>query len=211
MKKTVCMILFTGLLCFLVVLPGCSRQSYFQTKSSREENGKTKLSLGSKSKKTAPAGEASDKIYVQVAGAVASPGVYELDRDSRVFQAIRAAGGLTKKAYDRDLNQAGVLSDGQKIYVLSRKEAKETGKVEETESGGGQSSGKATEGSAELVNINQADKNALVTLPGIGDTRAEAILAYRKEHGPFQDPKDITLVSGIGSYTYEKLKDKIII
>jgi competence protein ComEA len=210
MKKTVCKILFTGLLCFLFVLSGCSRSSYLQAKGAQEEQGKTKLSLGSMSHKKArsevkeaPKGQT---IFVQVAGQVHHPGVYELQKDSRVFEAIRAAGGLTKKAYDRELNQASVLEDGQKIYVFSVKELKKEQSENQT------TSSTTKDGSqTDPVHLNQADKNLLMTLPGIGSSRADAILAYREEHGAFKDTKDLTKVSGIGPSIFEKIKDKIII
>lgn len=209
MKKIMRGFLFTGLLCFLVVFSGCSHPSYFQGKNNGTDAGKTKLSLGSKPKAVAKDSSLSskekEKIYVQVAGEVTNPGVYELTKDSRVFHAIRAAGGLTKRAYDRDLNQAAPLEDGQKIYVLSRKEAR----------GDQQPASKGVEGGtgqgSDLVNINQADESALVRLPGIGDTRAQAILGFRKEHGDFKEPEDITQVRGIGPSIFEKIKDKITV
>ena len=61
------------------------------------------------------------------------------------------------------------------------------------------------------VNINRADKNALCTLPGIGETRAEAIIEYRKKHGGFEKPEDIMKVSGIGEATYSELEGKITV
>ncbi|MBQ5484919.1 MAG: helix-hairpin-helix domain-containing protein [Lachnospiraceae bacterium] len=209
MKKIMRGFLFTGLLCFLVVFSGCSHPSYFQGKNNGTDAGKTKLSLGSKpkamDKDSSLLSKETEKIYVQVAGEVTNPGVYELTKDSRVFHAIRAAGGLTKRAYDRDLNQAAPLEDGQKIYVLSRKEARgdQQPASKDVEGGTGQGS--------DLVNINQADESALVRLPGIGDTRAQAILGFRKEHGDFKEPEDITQVRGIGPSIFEKIKDKITV
>lgn len=151
-------------------------------------------------------------IYVDVCGAVNAPGVYQLPAGSRIFQAVEMAGGFSGEAAVEMVNQADVLDDGQQIRIYTREEAeefteKQTLMRESSLSDGGavavQSDGK--------VDINQADKETLMTLTGIGETRAEAILAYREANGGFSVVEDLMLVEGIKEKTYEKLKDEITV
>ncbi len=140
-------------------------------------------------------------IFVYVCGAVTAPGVYELPEGSRVYEAVGLAGGMTEDAASEYLNLADVLSDGEKVVVprLSELPAEEQyGPLTETEEGG-------------PVDLNHAGKEALMTLPGIGEARAEAIIAYREEHGAFGSPEDIMQVPGIKEAAYEKLKDSITV
>lgn len=161
-------------------------------------------------------------IYVDVSGAVVSPGVYRLEAGSRVFQAIEAAGGCTSEASAVWLNQAAGLSDGQKVYVPTAQEAEAAG--ESTADGAGfwgeagiqpsvtdQDPGTAGEISSGdgKVNINTADKEQLTTLPGVGSSKAEAILAYRQEQGGFSSIDEIMNVEGIKEGVFAKIKDKI--
>lgn len=135
-------------------------------------------------------------IYVYLCGEVNNPGVYALNSTQRVFEAINLAGGLTDKADINSINQAKGLTDGEMIYISSYEEA-ETEKTRKTQVSDGK------------VNINTAGVQELVCINGIGQSRAEAIVAYRQEHGVFKNTKDIMQVSGIKSGLYEKIKDKI--
>lgn len=139
-------------------------------------------------------------IYVDVCGAVRYPGVYELKQDARVFEGIEAAGGLLPEACTKALNQAQVLSDGQKLYVPTTEEwdsADLSGAVLESAQDDG------------LININTADESRLCELPGVGESRAQAIIQYREEHGPFQSIEEIQNVSGIKSGLFAKIQDLI--
>ena len=142
----------------------------------------------------------SAQLYVQVSGAVVCPGVYAFPEGSRVYEAIARAGGLTEDAYDVELNQAQLLTDGQKIYVPVVGEA-----VTVSQNG---SAGLSDDG---RININTATVEELMTLTGIGETRAKSIVAYRDAHGPFAAPEDLQQVSGIGESTYRKIADAITI
>jgi competence protein ComEA len=140
-------------------------------------------------------------IAVDVGGAVTNPGVYQLPVGSRVEDAIEAAGGMLPEAYTEIVNMAGPLTDGRKVLVPLKPAESEYG-----------SSTEATVGdSGGLININTADKAALMTLPGIGETKANAIIAYRTENGAFTDPEQLMEVNGIGPGTYDNLKDLITI
>lgn len=162
-------------------------------------------------------------IYVDVCGAVANPGVFQLAAGSRVFQAIEAAGGYLPEAALTCVNRAGVLTDGQQLYILTQEEMERQG-LDPAEMAGasdGQMNGSAgtgqnTEMTAQVqqdnrININTADEAQLTTLTGIGATRAQAIIAYREENGPFAAIEDIMNVQGIKEGTFAKIKDEIVV
>jgi len=189
MKKLFCLVC-----CSLFLFTGCGQKSYFQASDSTEASQE-------KSEEELPASEAStdQNIFVQVSGAVVSPGVYELPGDSRVYAAIEAAGGLLQTADDSDINQAAILEDGQKIYVYS---AEEMAKLQEA----AVAEESANDG---LVNINTADVQLLTTLPGIGENKAKQIVAYRDSNGAFSSIEDIKNVSGIGDGIFNQINSLI--
>lgn len=142
-------------------------------------------------------------IFVHICGQVARPGVYELARESRVYEAIAAAGGLLDTASEASVNQAERMEDGQKLYILSLEEASLQGN--EAQQGTGQSA--QVDGGK--VSINTADKETLMSLTGIGETRADAILRYREEQGGFQSLEEIMQIEGIKEGIFEKIKEQI--
>lgn len=143
-------------------------------------------------------------ILVQVSGAVAQPDVYALPPGSRVQDAIAAAGGLLDTALTADLNLAAALHDGQPLDVPFQPTATPEGYVPP-----GQPT--ATLSVEFPVNLNTATLEQLDALPGIGPVRAQAILDYRAEHGPFTRIEQIINVPGIGPVTFEGLKDLITV
>jgi len=164
-----------------------------------------------------------EMIYVDVCGAVANPGVFQLAAGSRVFQAIEAAGGYLPEAVQNCVNRAGVLTDGQQLYILTQEEMERQGldPAEMSGASDGQMNGSAGTGqntgmTAQVqqdnrININTADEAQLTTLTGIGATRAQAIIAYREENGPFAAIEDIMNVQGIKEGTFAKIKDEIVV
>ena len=170
-------------------------------------------------------------ICVHVCGAVESPGVYELREGSRVFEAVREAGGFTAEADDSYVNQAQQLTDGVKLVIPTVEQVKETAEGGESglaemgivegdnavQSGGygvnaGNNSTDGTESGPDgRININTASEAQLCEIPGIGATRAAAIVAYRQQAGGFASTEDIMKVSGIKEGTYEKIKDRITV
>lgn len=168
-------------------------------------------------------------IYVHVCGAVVSPGVYELQAGSRVYEAVQKAGGFTRQAERNYVNQAQTLTDGVKLTIPT---AEEVAAAREAEA----SAAEAAEGVSQIqagivdgmllegaggreqaqpgdgrININTASETQLCEIPGIGATRAAAIAAYREAHGGFKKPEDIMQVSGIKEGMYEKIKDSICV
>lgn len=144
-------------------------------------------------------------LLVYVCGEVTNPGVYELPAGSRVCDAVEAAGGFTKKASRDYWNLAETLTDGQMISFPTEEEAAERKKydTDQAESGKNADDGK--------ININTADAGQLQQLSGIGQTRAEAIVAYRDKHGAFSKVEDIMKVSGIKNALFEKMRDDITV
>jgi len=137
-------------------------------------------------------------IYVHICGEVNNPGVYELPEGSRIFEAVEAAGGFTEDAAQASLNLAQVIPDEAQIVILTREEAEEKAKLEREQAAG-------------IVNINTASKNQLMTLTGIGESRAEDILRYREESGGFRTIEEIMNVPGIKESAYLKIKDSITV
>lgn len=153
-------------------------------------------------------------IVVDICGAVRNPGVYELREGDRIRDAVEQARGLTGDADLTAINQAEVLHDGMKIRVYTREEtasmpAFQSASAVGTETGQGNALKEdlAEEG---RVNINTADEKALISLSGIGPSRAADIIAYRTEHGPFRTKEEIMNVTGIKDATFNKIKDDIV-
>ena len=138
-------------------------------------------------------------ICVHVCGCVAVPGVYYLPEGARVHEAVEMAGGMTEDADSQYINLAKEAADGSKIYIPSIEEAA-AGIVPEEE---------AVSEADGLVNINTATLEELKTLPGIGDVKANAILAYRESAGSFSSIEEIMNVAGIKESSYEKIKNFI--
>lgn len=133
---------------------------------------------------------APEQIYVHVLGEVVSPGLYQLDPGSRVADAVDAADGLKDEADPTAVNLARVLNDGEQIDVPAVGEEKQSG-------------------DSDKVSINQASAGELEALPQIGPSLAQRIIAWREEHGPFQDIDDLKEVSGIGDKTLGMFRDLI--
>jgi competence protein ComEA len=149
-----------------------------------------------------------EPFQVHVSGAVVRPGVYDLAEGARVLDAVEAAGGFVAEADKNALNLAARIEDAEKLDVPFV-----AGFIPEE----GQGFTVISEGTPsallenELVDINVATQDELEKLPGIGPTLARSIIAYREESGPFARIEDIVNVSGIGSATYEEIKELITV
>ena len=147
-------------------------------------------------------------IKVYVCGAVQRPDVYEISADSRIVDAVSAAGGFAIDAYPEAMNLAETVSDGSRIYVPTKEEVDALAVVY---SDTGSGAGDTTSDSTGRVNINTATLEELTTLPGIGDTRARAIIDYREQNGAFGNIEDIMQVTGIKEKSFSKIKDSICV
>lgn len=159
----------------------------------------------------ASAQPAATRFVVHVDGAVASPGVVELDgADLRVFDAVEEAGGLLDDADTSSVNLAEPLSDGAKIHIPHVGEQADGAAA--TSAGQAQTSGATEPGSGSvLVNINTATKEELQTLTGVGEATAAAIIDERERNGAFANPEDLMRVTGIGEKKFEKVRDQICV
>jgi competence protein ComEA len=128
------------------------------------------------------------RIIVQITGEVNRPGLYELNDGSRLHELITIAGGFTPNAKADSINLASTLQDGDHIMV-----SKATSSLNANG----------------LISINQASKEELLQLQGIGEAKANNIIAYRNLHGPFAKLEDLMKVSGISSSIYDNIKNKI--
>ena len=167
------------------------------------------------------------KYMVDIKGEVQTPGIYELENSSRVIDVINEAGGLTENADTTVINLSKKISDEMVIIIYSKwqvehwKETKEQGKylqeqcisqkeeqakndacIDDTEEN--------TNSTPSIININTATKEELMTLTGIGESKAEAIISYR-EKTAFTKIEDIKNVSGIGDSIYEDIKNNITV
>ena len=183
-------------------------------------------------------------IHVDIKGAVKNPGVYELDNNLLIIDAINKAGGLTKTAYTDNINLSKQLIDNMVIYIYTKSEYKKLNtknaanvvcqtKVEEVDEciDKGMSIIKTEEKPVEnvvdvtpkdnnvdnnntestLININTATEAELMSLTGIGESKAKAIISYRQENGNFATIEDIKNVTGIGDSIFEKIKNDITV
>ena len=158
-------------------------------------------------------------IQVHVCGAVRTSGVYSLPAGSRVFEAVEAAGGMAADAAVDYLNLADVVLDKAKVRVpfLSELSGEEVYGEDLAfgMTGGGNHVSSEDSGKGQnldgLVDLNHADRETLMSLPGIGEAKAEALIDWREKQGFFEKPEDIMQVPGIKEAAYEKLKDKITV
>ena len=142
-------------------------------------------------------------FVVDISGCVKTPGVYEVDEGTRLHQVVQMAGGLTKEADIDAINQAELVTDGQKILIPAKMEGTTVVDQSTTFSENPTTSGK--------ININQADSATLQEIPGIGPATADKIIQYRDANGRFQSIEDLKNVNGIGDKTFEKMKDQICV
>ncbi|MED1508072.1 MULTISPECIES: helix-hairpin-helix domain-containing protein [Bacillus] len=153
-----------------------------------EKKGKPK-ELGTKEQKKT--------IVIDVKGAVFKEGVYEMKEGERVKDAVEKAGGFLPDAEVKKVNLAQVVQDQMLLYIPSKNEPVQEGAASSKKEG--------------KVQINTASKEQLEKITGIGSRKAESILKYREEHGPFQKIEDLLEIDGIGTKSLEKIKDQIII
>ena len=145
----------------------------------------------------------SNTIIVHIAGEVNNEGIYELAENSRIADAIDAAGGLTENAVLDNINLASFLEDGCKIYIPKKED-------EILENKDAEDNNLANKESKNLkININTASQKELETLPGIGTLIAKRIIEYRKVNGRFSDIEEIKKVNGIGESKFKNIKDFI--
>lgn len=190
-----------------------------------DQNRKAEPSAGStdRTELSDASSEEEKTLVVHICGAVSAPGVYELPAGSRIIDAVEAGGGFLPEADEACCNLAEEIVDGCQIYIMTKTESCADGQTEKkagiqtspdsdmqtTDRNVRSNSATALENG--LVNLNTADVAALMTLPGIGESRAKAIISYREQHGAFAKIEDIMKISGIKQAAFSKIKDKITV
>ncbi|HEM5301334.1 TPA: helix-hairpin-helix domain-containing protein [Streptococcus suis] len=167
-----------------------------QTSSSQEQTEETSTEES----------EELSQLVVDVKGAVAKPGLYTLEADARVNDAVEAAGGLTSQADPKSINLAQKLSDEAVVYVASKDE-----NISVVTSTTASSAMSQEEKNTSLVNLNTATEADLQTISGIGSKRAADIIAYREANGGFKSVDDLNNVSGIGDKTMESIRPYVTV
>jgi competence protein ComEA len=211
MKKSIYLMAVSG--CVLALVGGCgSRKEAVLLESAVSQEGTDSEcaagdsmsgmeTVGSGDSAGTSGDAVNDTVFVYICGAVTNPGVYEMDSGSRICDVLEQAGGFSEEASTTYLNLAEFVSDGQKVYVPTQEELTvELLAEEETAEAG---SGK--------ININTASKEVLVTLPGIGESKADSIIAYRTEHGGFSSIEEIMEIPGIKEAVFSKIKELITV
>ena len=161
--------------------------------------------------------ENKKKVVVDIKGMVNNPGVYEVDSKSRVNDIIKLAGGLKEGADTSLINLAKIVQDEMTIIIYSNEEVLTKLKEEICICDCPEIKNDAcinndtNISNNELININKATKEELMTVSGIGESKAEEIIKYREEHGSFNTIEDIKNVSGIGESLFEKIKNNITV
>lgn len=180
-KQIIIIVLF-----MMGMLTACTRQEEISLEASTTEDSSSEGMI-------IPSEEM--KLYVYVCGYVKEPGVYKLDEGARVCDALESAGGTLEDARAEALDQAVMVTDGQTIYVpgIGESQNEETDSMEDDG----------------RININQASAEQLMTLPGIGESKANVILQYRDEHGAFQTVEDLMKIPGIKQGVFDKIKNRI--
>lgn len=222
-------------LVFFVVLSGtlfcCGREEpaeEYLLQGSLEENLTEKTLDGQKLKEkdaleAETAGISSDSqqlkepeaVTAYIYGCVKKPGVYSLPSGSRLYELIEKAGGFSKKAREDAWNQALPVEDGQQYKIPSKKEYQRSRNEEKQRenrnevSFTGEEQKESSRDADGKVNLNTASREELLTLSGVGESKADAIISYREENGGFRAIEDIMKISGIKEGVFHQIKDKI--
>lgn len=142
-------------------------------------------------------------IYIDIKGAIKKPGVYKLEENSRIIDAINISGGLLKNANTVHTNLSKILTDAEVIKIYTNEEIK---KIEKETPNEIPALEEEIKQETTLININNASIEQLQTLNGIGESKAKSIIDYRTQNGPFKTIEDVKNVSGISETIYDKIK-----
>lgn len=151
---------------------------------------------------------------VYISGAVHQPGLYQVDPKSRVQEVLPLAGGVTAEADLNRINLAKVVKDGMQINVPEQKNKSSTRKTANKEVRPNQSSSEKVNEPQKLngpLSLNRATAQELDSLPGIGPTLAQRIIAYRNEKGRFQSLEQLKDVAGMTNSKIEKIRSYLVV
>jgi competence protein ComEA len=209
------LLIFAAGICYCISMSGCSNEPKMSVALSNNVStteGKEDGRGESTPVPSAPITEApkqKEEIYAHICGAVVSPGVYRTVSGARVCDLIELAGGLSENAAGDYINQAEPVADGQRVYIPNKKET-ENLTASELMSGNDKADEEAGDASG-LVNINTADAESLMTLPGIGQAKANSIISYRNTNGNFKAIEDLMNIPGIKEGVFNQISANITV
>lgn len=187
MKKILFVIFLIFSLSFLacgsdgLTLSDPSEQSPYEKQNKKEENAPAASSF-----------DAKEKCYAYLCGAVANEGIYEFTPGTRLFELVEEAGGLDEEADTSAVNLAVEVKDGERVRIPFIGESL----IEEED---------------DLIDLNKADVKDLCSIPGIGESRANAIIEYRESVGGFSDIEELKNIPGIKDATFQKIKPYVCV
>lgn len=206
----------------LFLLVGGTILTIFIFQSDKKDKSDLVVSTGTNSLKKKSKKENIENYKVDIKGEILTPGIYTLKSNSRVIDVIEMSGGLTENADTSVINLSKKITDEMVIIIYSKSEVKDFEKIKETEKIVQEKCIKKDENALKndacitdsvktsgKVSINTATKEELMSLTGIGDSKAEDIIKYREENGLFKTIEDIKNVSGIGDSLFAKIKENI--
>ena len=212
-KKIIKVLCFS---CFCLLAAACGEREnvYFQTETSvagtqqNEDVAATEIMAENNADDTQTAGS-DKKRFVYICGAVNVPGVYEVEQNARLYEVVEAAGGLREDAAEESVNQARQIEDGEMIRILTQEETAQAGDEEAGEGAENDVKAETANDSDGRVNLNLATVAELMTLPGIGQAKADSIVRYREKNGAFSSIEEIKQIEGIKEGVYNRIKDNI--
>lgn len=208
----------TGILCILLILGAGVLYLYHGQKTTGPDAVfATDMPLasavtGSRSDHSNPSEDPKEtqaEYAVYICGAIKHPGVYRFTQVARVCDVVEAAGGFTKNAATASVNQARYITDGEQIEIASKKQWKESQK--QTQESSPSENNNSTIQDSGKINLNTATETELMTLSGVGQSKAKAIIDYRTQNGRFGSVEDIMQVPGIKEGVYNQIKDSITV
>lgn len=185
--------------------------NYFTQNKNKEnlENISQDIIINNQTENTTEENNNQEKIVIHITGAICNEGIYELEENSRIADAVKMAGGLKEDADLKQINLAYVLEDGMKINIPSKNESTNEPSNNAESYITKENLNSFNNAKTSKVNINSATQTELETLPGIGPSTALKIINYRKEKGKFNKIEDIKNVNGIGESKFNKIKEFI--
>lgn len=212
-KKIIKVLCFS---CFCLLAAACGEREnvYFQTETSvagtqqNEDVAATEIMAENNADDTQTAGS-DKKRFVYICGAVNVPGVYEVEQNARLYEVVESAGGLREDAAEESVNQARQIEDGEMIRILTQEEAAQAGDEEAGEGAENDVKAETANDSDGRIDLNLATVAELMTLPGIGQAKADSIVRYREKNGAFSSIEEIKQVEGIKEGVYNRIKDHI--
>lgn len=205
----------------IVIIGGCFIYYYFYQKEEVNLDNNINLKVEEVKKEEKKEEVISEKCYFDIKGEVKNPGVYSIECDKRIIDAINVSGGLTKNSDTSVLNLSKKIEDGMVIIVYSKKEVSDyLNTLKELDDKSSICDNSNIENDAcsdnnssnnnSLININTASISELMSLSGIGEAKAKSIVSYR-EKTPFKSIEDIKNVEGIGESLYASIKENITV